>query len=336
VGIDDSLHQAIFEPFRQAGVTSKGVREGTGLGLAITKRLVEGHNGSIWVESAPGKGSRFTFTLARQVADALEPAPVEPAEGVLTRPPDSPLVLVVDDEFAALELMRTWLEPQGYQVETASSGTEALEKALRLRPNAITLNMLMPGKSGLETLYELKNTPGTASIPIIIVSVVEERKVGFALGATDYLVKPVRREVLLAALEKHLLGNGGRQPRVMVVDDDPNTVTLLVEILRSAGYGTCAAANGKQALHALEQERVDAVILDLMMPEVDGFEVLEKMKRHPEQRKIPVFVLTAKVLTEDEIRLVNHEARGLFEKTSSWRMELVDELRRVLQQPEPT
>ncbi len=201
IGIPAGEQQAIFESFHQVGTTTKGVREGTGLGLAITKRLIEQHGGSIWVESELGKGSRFFFTL---------PVRLSEGEAVSTREDEAPLVLVVEDEGAAQELMVSHLEEAGYRVMTVGSGAEAVQTAINLRPDVITLDLLLPGKSGWQTLDELKKSPVTSAIPVIIVSVVEERKKGLSVGAADYLVKPVSKERLLATIGRATAASGRR------------------------------------------------------------------------------------------------------------------------------
>ncbi len=201
IGIPAGEQQAIFESFHQVGTTTKGVREGTGLGLAITKRLIEQHGGSIWLESELGKGSRFFFTLPVRVTEG---EPLSTGEG------EAPLVLVVEDESAAQELMVSHLEEAGYRVITVGSGSEAVKTAINLRPDVITLDLLMPGKSGWQTLDELKKSPATSAIPVIIVSVVEERKKGLSVGAADYLVKPVSKERLLATIGRATAASGRR------------------------------------------------------------------------------------------------------------------------------
>ena len=194
IGIPAEEHEAIFSSFHQVGTTTKGVREGTGLGLAITKRLVEQHGGRIWVNSEPGKGSHFYFTLPLK-AEA-------PDNGVSGKPGDAPLVLVVEDEGAAQELLVSHLEEAGYRAVTVSTGAEAVRAARDIHPDVITMDVLLPGKTGWQALEELKQSPDTASIPVIIVSVVEERKKGLSIGASDYLVKPVSKENLLEAIRR--------------------------------------------------------------------------------------------------------------------------------------
>jgi PAS domain S-box-containing protein len=200
IGIPATEHEAIFDSFHQVGTTTKGVREGTGLGLAITKRLVEQHGGRIWLESEPGKGSRFFFTMPLKLGDVPLADPEKEAL----------LILTVEDEGAAQELLVSHLEAAGYRVKTISSGVEAVRVASALGPDVITLDLLMPGKTGWETLAELKMSAVTAAIPVIIVSVVEERKKGLSMGAADYLVKPVSREQLLASIRR-VTGPSGRR-----------------------------------------------------------------------------------------------------------------------------
>jgi PAS domain S-box-containing protein len=201
IGIPATEHDAIFDSFHQVGTTTKGVREGTGLGLAITRRLVEQHGGRIWLESEPGNGSRFFFTMPLKLSDV--PAAADSGE-------QAPLILIVEDEGAAQELLVSRLEEAGYRVKTINSGAEAVRAASDLAPDVITLDLLMPGKTGWQTLAELKMTPVTAAIPVIIVSVVEERKKGLSLGAADYLVKPVSREQLLASIRRLTPASGRR------------------------------------------------------------------------------------------------------------------------------
>jgi len=330
VGIRPEDHDVIFEEFRQVGETTKGVKEGTGLGLAITKQLVERQGGKIWVESDLGRGSRFSFTLP-----AAEPLPTAPVPAVLAPRParTQPLLLIVDDEQAARELLVAYLEPEGYRTACAGSSREALEKARELKPDAITLNMLMPGKSGWQTLAKLKSDPVTANIPIVVVTIADEKKKGLSLGAAEYLVKPVSREIVVKAVRKHLNPRATPQPRILVVEDDSATLQMLGDVLHSAGYVAALAKNGKKALDILWKQRVDAILLDLLMPGLNGFEVLRRLKENPRLRQVPVFILTAKDLTEAEAEFLNREACGLFLKERPWKEDLLSQVRQRLSQP---
>ena len=332
VGIRPEDQQLIFEEFRQAGETTRGVKEGTGLGLAITKRLVERQGGTIRVESELGKGSCFIFTLPVARAVPATGPEILPAKNSSLDPQvgGKPLIVVVDDELPARELIASYLEAAGYAIALASSGAEALEKARQLRPSAITLDMLMPGGSGLETLFQLKKTPETVNIPIIVASVVDEKQVGFALGAAEYLVKPVQKSALLEAVRKHVRPHAKSSSDVLVVDDDRKTLDLVSDILSSSGYIPHLASSGKDALQLLSEVRMDAILLDLVMPEMDGFEVLSTIRKDSAWSDIPVFVVTAKDLTDAEMKLLKREARALFRKDGSWQTDLLADVRKAL------
>jgi signal transduction histidine kinase/DNA-binding response OmpR family regulator len=336
IGIRPEDQQLIFEEFRQAGESTKGVKEGTGLGLAITKRLVERQGGTIRVMSELGKGSCFTFTLPAgratlEVQPELVPVEVSAADPDLSG--SKPVVLVVDDEPSARELLASYLEGAGYAVAAVSSGAEAVEKARQLRPAAITLDILMPHGSGFGTLAELKRTVETADIPIIVVSVLDQKETAFTLGAAEYLVKPVQKSTLLNTLRKHLGAACGPARRILVVDDDPITLDVVSDTLRSVGYTPHAVSSGQKALEFLSKADVDAILLDLMMPEMDGFEVLSAIKDIPELCKVPVFVLTAKDLTEQESRILKQGARALFRKETSWKSDLLAQLVKAVGKP---
>ena len=335
LGIRPEDHQLIFEEFRQAGETTRGVKEGTGLGLAITKRLVEKQGGTIQVKSELGKGSCFTFTLpvGRQGAE-LQPEvspDVSSVDAEVGR--DKPLVLVVDDEQPARELLASYLEGAGYGVKTAGSSREAMEKARQLRPDAITLDILMPGGSGFGTLSQLKKAVETAHIPIIVVSVVDQKQMAFTVGAAEYLVKPVQKSALLAALRKHLQTMSGTSKNILVVDDDSATLDVISDALNSVGYTPHAVSSGEEGLELLSKLAIDAILLDLMMPEMDGFEVLRAIKQRPEWGEIPVFVITGKDLTEAESTLLKRQVRALFRKDSTWEADLLAQLHKAIARP---
>ena len=333
LGIRSEDQKTIFEEFRQVGESTRGVREGTGLGLAITKRLVEQHGGAIWVESELGKGSRFNFTLplkdstsnVRSLAHAKD-------NGTLSslRAADKPLILVTDDEPTARELIASHLEMAGYTVAMAASGTEALEKARELQPHVITLDILMPNGSGFETLYSLKQSSNTATIPVVIVSVVDEKKAGFALGAADYLLKPVTSGPLLMAIRNHVRA-AGVGARILVVDDDPECLTLITEILQAGGCVPHCVSDGRKALQLLSEIEIDAILLDLLMPAMDGFEVLRRLKDEPRFAGIPVIVVTSKDLTSAELELLKRETNALLLKDGSWTEDLLAAVQRATQ-----
>ncbi len=331
VGIRPEDQGVIFHEFRQVGETNRGVREGTGLGLAITRRLVEVHGGSIRLESEPGKGSRFSFTLpaGREVPEGQEAA----KDAVAGHASDQPLILVVDDEASACEILVRYLSSAGYRTVTASSSAEAIQKAQQLRPDAITLDILMPGRSGLDALFELKATPSTVAIPVIIVSVVDQKGAGFLLGAAEYFVKPVEKGPLLRALRKHVQPGSGEPARILVVEDQPSDLQMIVEVLQSAGYSSQVARNGREALEILQHEQPDAILLDLQMPEVDGFEVIRWIGQNPDVRDTPVFVLTGRDLSDSDLELLTRRTQAFFQKGRSWQQELLAQISKVVARP---
>ena len=333
IGIRAEDQAVVFEEFRQVEGNTATANEGTGLGLAITKRLVEQQGGKISLESEPGKGSRFTFTLPLGSRTSPKSLPVNgPAR------PDvaaagrvgKPLILVVDDEVPARELIASYLEAE-YRIVMAESGAEVVQKARQLRPDAITLDVLMPGGNGFETLVALQKTPETANIPIIIVSIVDQKQVGFALGAADYLVKPIRKPVLLETIRKHVPHQTDDDAAILLVDDDPKTLELLEETLRSAGYETQSVQSGARALEVLSSKLVSAVLLDLLMPGMDGFEVIRHVREQATLKDLPILVMTAKTLAQEEIALLSRETQALFQKNGSWRQQLMVEVGRVVQ-----
>jgi signal transduction histidine kinase/DNA-binding response OmpR family regulator len=332
IGIRPEDQKVIFDEFRQVEGSGDGIQEGTGLGLAITKRLVEQQGGQISVDSEVGKGSRFTFTLlaaepTSEVQRVLEPAKTSDlaASGRL-----APMVLIVDDEGSSRELLASYLESE-YRLAMAESGVEALKKAQQLRPDAITLDVLMPGGSGFETLASLRKSPETANIPVIILSIVDQRQVGFALGAADYLIKPVRKPALLETIRRHVPFPADDDSSILLVDDDPKALDLLQETLRAAGYETQAVRSGKRALEVLENKTVGAILLDLLMPGMDGFEVIRHLKQDATLKELPILVMTGKNLSAQELALLSHETHALLQKNGSWQQQLIVEVRSVIQ-----
>jgi PAS domain S-box-containing protein len=331
IGIRPEDQKVVFEEFRQVEGKRGAVNEGTGLGLAITKRLVEQQGGKISLSSEPGRGSQFTFTLPAG-SEVSRPAPANPPRilpAAAGGNSGKPLILVVDDETSARELLASYLNSE-YRIAFAESGVEAVEKAAQLRPDAITLDLAMPGGSGLDALVTLRKTPETANIPIIIVSIVDEEKVGFALGAADYLIKPIRKTVLLETIRKHVPIQGDDDSEILLVDDDPGSLEMLEETLRSAGYETQSVQSGARALEVLSSKVVSAVLLDLMMPGMDGFEVIEHVRGQATLADLPILVMTAKTLTPEEIVLLSRETQALFQKNGSWQQQLIAEVGRVV------
>jgi len=319
IGIAPEDQQPIFESFRQASATTKGVREGTGLGLAITKRLVEHHGGRIWLESEPGKGSRFFFTLP---LSEPEEDPTTPGAGSF-----SPLLLVASHLTSWRGEILQHLHQEGFRVETASSGADTFQKARDLRPDLVVLDMELLGRSGWETLHDLKTTPDTRVIPVIIASSVDERKMGAALGAAESLIKPLTGGALVQAVRRVLQPEGAL--RVLIVDDDLETRELLADTLMNEGHTPLTARYATEALRILAASRVDAVVLDLLLPGRNGFEVLSDIRADPRLARLPVLVLTVKDLTQRERQVLAAQGARVFAKGAGWRQELLAQLRRL-------
>jgi CheY-like chemotaxis protein len=239
------------------------------------------------------------------------------------------LVLIVDNEGPARELLARYLEPE-YRIAMAESGVEAVRKAQQLRPDAITLDLLMPGGSGFEALVALRKAPETASIPVIILSILNQKRVGFALGAADYLIKPVHKSELLEAVRKHVSPPADDDTTILLVDDDPKALELLEQTLRSVGYETQSVRSGQRALEVLSNKVVGAVLLDLLMPEMDGFQVIRHVRQEPALKELPILVMTGKSLSIGEIALLKQETQGFLQKDGIWQQQLLAELDRAV------
>jgi CheY-like chemotaxis protein len=331
IGIRAEDQQLVFEEFRQVEGSQNDAHQGTGLGLAITKRLVEQQGGAISLVSELGKGCRFTFTLpaGSKAANAVQTGKFIPTAIAVSAGREKPLVLIADDEASARELLASYLEAD-YRIAMADSGPEAVRKAQQLLPDAITLDVLMPGGSGFETLLALKKTPETANIPIIIVSIVDQQRVGFALGAADYLIKPIHKPVLLETIRKHVPFSDDDDQAILLVDDDARTLELLEETLRSAGYETQSVRSGDRALEVLSSKLVSAVLLDLLMPGMNGFQVIRHVRQEPTLKELPILVMTAKSLSRDELAVLGRDTQALLQKNGTWQQQLIIEVGKVV------
>jgi CheY-like chemotaxis protein len=330
IGMTPEQTGRLFQDFTQADSSTTRKYGGTGLGLAISRRFCRMMGGDITVESAPDRGSTFTIRLPAVVEDVVVAtgtgAPSPPlAAQVPYRAPrrELPQVLVVDDDPTVRELMERHLTKEGFAVLTAAGGVEGLAQARRAHPAAITLDVMMPDIDGWTVLAAIKGDPTLADIPVILVTIVDDRQRGYALGATDYLVKPVDRRRLVESLRALCAVAVGR---ILLVEDDAATRTTIRQMLEREGWEVAEAENGRVALERLAGGLPDAIVLDLLMPEMDGFEFVAELRSRRDWRKLPVLVVTAKELSEEDHRRLNGEVERVIRKSGQPRDELLREL----------
>jgi signal transduction histidine kinase/CheY-like chemotaxis protein len=330
-GIPKAALELIFEEFRQVDGGSDRGHKGTGLGLTISRRLARLLGGDITVESEVGEGSTFTITLPVRLAGAPELKPA-PSAARAPAPPEVPvrpgenIVLAIDDDRNVLHLLRENLADAGYRVIGAESGEEGLQRARELKPRAITLDILMPDIDGWQVLHTLKTDPVTRDIPVILLSIVDRTDLGFRLGAADYLVKPFDSQALIGAVARV----APHCRRILVVDDDPNVPELVRQLFEGEHFTIDWAADGAAGLEYLAQVRPDVILLDLVMPRMDGLAFLDALERNAAYKEIPVIMLTAESLSPTDRRMLQERVLGLIEKRGLDREALIQELRRVL------
>jgi signal transduction histidine kinase/CheY-like chemotaxis protein/ligand-binding sensor domain-containing protein len=332
IGIAPEHQAVIFDEFRQVDTTTSRTYGGTGLGLSLVKKFVELQRGSVSVTSTPGEGSEFTFTLPIRFAGAAIPSPIVGPDGVVVPPGER--VLVVEDEDEAFEALGAYLQSAGYVPIRARSGEEALKLARSMRPRAITLDLVLPGMEGWQVLRVLKGDPDTCDIPVIIVSMMENRELALAFGANDYFVKPVDWPRMLRRLAE-ITGRDvlPRNARLLLIDDDLNVHQLLEQELAREGYVLEFATSGAEALERVERMPPDVIILDLMMPEMSGFEIAEQLRQRASTSRIPILVLTAKELSADDRDRLRHGVSGLVMKGSAAGARLIRAIRSLDSSP---
>lgn len=338
IGIERSDLERLFQPFVQIDSTLSRKYAGTGLGLMMVKRLAELHGGGVMVTSEPGQGSTFTVWLpwrepsADQVASVVDVTgrAIVMAERAPTPPRDTQRVLVVEDDPRAGTLIVGLLETEGYAVELVRTAEEGLILARQHTPAVIVLDIILPGADGWDMLGKLKEHADTRNVPVVIVSITDERRRGFALGASQVLTKPVIPEDLLAAVASVDLNGQRPGARVLVVDDDPKAVTLVSKHLELAGFHPVGAYGGAEALDLARGERPALIVLDLMMPSVSGFDVVRALRADPQTAEIPVIVLTAKLLTQEDRAMLSGRVQQVLEKSDFLPASLLAEVRRAL------
>jgi signal transduction histidine kinase/DNA-binding response OmpR family regulator/HAMP domain-containing protein len=329
IGMTPEQVSRLFEAFAQADASTTKRFGGTGLGLAITKRFSEVLGGTIAVTSEPGKGSVFTITLPDRHGKP-EPAAVPGvAASAVTEAGSAPLVMVVDDDTSARGIMAAVLRKEGLRVAEAESGEAALALARRIRPDAITLDIMMPRMDGWSVLTALKSDPELAGIPVIVVTITTDRGVALSLGAADFMTKPIERNRLVSVLNTLLHGRG----TILLIEDDPESRDLTKRQLQRQDIEVIETANGREALGWLSANPAPGMILlDLMMPGMDGFSVLDEIEKRPEWRHIPVVILTGKDLSTNERDLLQGRVRDVIAKGSVSAKDLASVVRQTLRE----
>jgi PAS domain S-box-containing protein len=318
-GIAKEDQAKLFQAFSQVDASLTRKVGGSGLGLSICHHLIQMHNGQIGVQSAIGEGSTFYFSI-----------PVVPNKSKAEGKNEERVILAIDDDPQIISLYERYLEPKGFQVIGLTDPAKAKERVEELQPFAITLDIMMPGYDGWQVLTDLKSSSETRDIPVVVCSIVEDEEKGFSLGAADYLVKPIHEDDLLASLDR--LNGDGSIREVLVIDDDPNDLRLLGKMLSEQGkYKAILAEGGPAGWNAIKSQAPHAVVLDLFMPEMDGFTILEQMRNDKNLRNKPVIVITGADLTSDQQKQLDDLGQRLLQKSSLKEKDLISTIENALQ-----
>lgn len=331
IGMTPEQQTKLFQAFSQADISTTRKYGGTGLGLAITQQFCKLLGGEIQVQSEPGQGTTFTMQLPAQLQSPQSEQAIPETANILVQREiggDAGTILLIDDDPAAHDLMQRFLGREGYRVIAALGGQEGIALARQRTPDVILLDIRMPRMNGWEVLSLLKTDPELVKIPVVIVTIEDDQALGFALGAVDYLLKPVDYDRLLTLLQPYC--SHSFPPSVLVVEDNAENREMTSRQLAKAGWRVLEAENGRKALEVMQIEQPGAILLDLMMPEMDGFEFLQELRQHPEWRSLPVIVLTAKDLTIEERQWLDGQTQRIYRKGTSSRELLLDEIRSLI------
>ena len=326
IGMTAAELARLFEPFSQADASTTRRYGGTGLGLALSRRFARILGGDIEVQSEKGKGSIFRMRLPATLQPERASSTTIPVPQPSTNRRNT--VLVIDDDPGVHDLLRRTLSRQGFEVQSAIDGDEGIRMARALHPNAITLDIMMPEMDGWSVLAILKSDRELAGIPVIVLTIVDNRNLGFTLGASDYLTKPVDRERLASIMSRYQRGD--LLMTALIVEDDPESRNMMRRLLENDGWRVELAENGREALERLKTSRPNIVLLDLMMPEMDGFETLSHVREDPSLQDLPVIVVTAKELTAAEREELNGRVAKVLQKGTYRREQLLEDVGRVV------
>lgn len=328
VGMTPEQSGKLFQAFAQADASTTRKFGGTGLGLAISKKFCQMMGGDITLQSDFGKGTTFTAAIPCNVVIQKESVTVELQKEAESAPGEAKenIVLVIDDDPIAHDILRKFLSKKGYNLLSAMGGEEGIQMARKNKPRAIILDVMMPEKDGWSVLKDLRNDANLKDVPVIMSSMLDERNMGYALGATEYLMKPVDREHLLSVLSRYK--SMKEKSTVLVVEDDPQVREVVCRTLEKSGWTSIQAENGAVALTCVEKELPDLIILDLMMPVMDGFQFAEEFRKKKEHFSVPILVMTAKDLTEEDYLRLNGQVVKIFQKGAYKQEDLLQVLTR--------
>lgn len=340
IGMTKEQMENVFKEFIQADASTTRKYGGTGLGLTISRRFCQMMGGDITVESAVDEGTTFTVVLPAnveqigEVSDSMElPYRAIPESfNVAIRGRKSNTVLIIDDDPAVRELVARSLAKEGFNIEIAEDGEEGFRKAQEIKPDAITLDVMMQGMDGWSVLALLKGDPELASIPVVMITIVDNKNRGFALGASGYLTKPVDRQELIGLLGqfKTNRADSASHGQVLVIEDDPDTRDMLSRTLEKEGWWVDSAENGLIGVEFLQTEIPDIILLDLMMPEMDGFQFIAEIQQNADWKSIPVIVITAKDLTAEDRQRLNGYVEDVLAKSAYDRDDLLNEITTIV------
>ena len=337
IGISAEQLQQLFQPFVQADNSTTRKYGGTGLGLSISQRFCEIMDGRIDVTSTPGSGSTFTCWLPAKPAQTLEYVTRQLSStdtrelsdaSLVTEHEDNISILFIDDEPDNRLLIERYLASENWKLAFSQSGREGIRLARLLKPQVICLDILMPSMDGWAVLAELKNDSELADIPVVILSLTNDRQLGYSLGAAEYLTKPVSRNRLIEVMDRFITDRDHHS--VLVIEDDETTSEMMTRMLHKEGYAAHKADNGRLALEQIKREQPNLILLDLMMPEMDGFEFIAELRQESHLSEIPVIVLTAKTITADDRNKLNGSVKDIIQKGSFNRSQLLEEIRACL------
>jgi len=340
IGISPEALPHIFKEFQQADSSTTRRYGGTGLGLAISRNLAQLLGGELTVQSTLGAGSTFSLVIPvhfksptilpsdsiKELAVNVQPEAFVVAASPAANSQGKKHILVIDDDPNAIYLLQENLDPQRFDISGTQYGTEGLQQAREQLPDAILLDIVMPGTDGWQVLHDLKEDPATTNIPVILLTIVDKKALGFRLGASAYLLKPLDPAAVTEAINR-VVGKGDHpQKRVLVVDDDPNVADMLRQVLPEADFEIAAAADGIAGLESIENFHPDILLLDMVMPRLDGFGVIERLQASAEWRNLPIIVLTAKDLTGMEIQKLRETVTNVMKKQDFSAEKLMEEI----------